>query len=119
MAGLPRWLRPGLILALIASGVGPGRPALAETGDDDGVVTSYPLPMTAGEAYSPIGEGFESPLDEREDLKGPKPYIDEREEQLKARREQRPEAPFFRDTELEANTAGPTGWRGRLWQCQA
>jgi len=92
MAGLPRGLRPGLILALIASGVGSGRPALAETGDADGVVTAYPLPTTAREAYSPIGEGFESPLDVREDLKGPKPYIGEREERRKAQREQRPPA---------------------------
>ena len=79
MAGLPRGLsRPGLILALIAFGVASARPALAESGNADGTVTAYPLPATAQEAYSPIGEGFESPLEAREDLKGPKPYIDER-----------------------------------------
>ena len=111
MAGLPRGLlRPGLSLLLIASGVGPGRPAFAETGDADGVVTAYPLPATAQEAYSPIGEGFESPLEAREDLKGPKPYIDEREERLRPQREQQPEAPFFRDTELAANSR--TYWFG-------
>jgi len=107
MAGLPRGLlRPGLSLLLIASGVGPGRPAFAETGDADGVVTAYPLPATAQEAYSPIGEGFESPLEAREDLKGPKPYIDEREERLRPQREQQPEAPAIPSSQP---TAGPIG----------
>ena len=30
----------------------------------------YPVPATAAEAYSPIGEGFDSPIEPREDLKG-------------------------------------------------
>ncbi len=112
MAGLTRGcaLRPVLVLALIASGVGLGPPALADSGNGDGAVTGYPLPATAGQAYSPIGEGFESPLDPRDDLKGPKPYIDEREERLKAQREQRQVAPFFRDTEIKANSR--TYWFG-------
>ena len=111
MAGLPRGLsRPGLILALIAFGVVSALPALAESCNADGTVTAYPLPATAQEAYSPIGEGFESPLEAREDLKGPKPYIDERAERLRAQREQGPEAPFFRDTELAANSR--TYWFG-------
>ena len=105
-----RALRPVLVLALIASGFGLGRPALANSGNGDGTVTPYPLPATASEAYSPIGEGFESPLDPRDDLKGPKPYIDEREERLKAEREQRQTAPFFRDTEIKANSR--TYWFG-------
>jgi hypothetical protein len=105
-----RALRPVLVLALIASGVGLGRPALADSGNGDGAVTPHPLPATASEAYSPIGEGFESPLDPRDDLKGPKPYIDEREERLKAQREQRQTASFFRDTEIKANSR--TYWFG-------
>ena len=74
MAGLMRGaaLRHLLILALVASGFGLCSPALADSGGADGGVTPYPLPTTAREAYSPIGEGFESPIDPRENLKGPK-----------------------------------------------
>ncbi len=58
------------------------------------------------EAFSPIAEGFESPLEPREHLKGSKRHIDEREERLKAQRQERwPNAPaFVRDTELTAHS---------------
>lgn len=94
-----------LILALMASGFGLDAGALADSGGADGGVTPYPLPASAKEAYSPIGEGFESPLDPRDDLKGPKPYIDQRELYLEAQRQSRQiQAPFFRDTALKANS---------------
>jgi outer membrane porin, OprD family len=106
MAGLTRGQAtgPALFLALIVSGFGLGTNAFAQGAGGDGTPTAYPLPATAKEAYSPIGEGFVSPLDARDDLKGPKPYLDEREERLKAQREQRQMAPFFRDTEIKANS---------------
>ena len=105
MAGLMRGaVRHLLVLALVAAGFGPGSHARAQGAGGDGSATPYPLPSNAKEAYSPIGEGFESPLDPRDDLKGPAPYLDEREERLKAQREQRQTAPFFRDTEIKANS---------------
>jgi outer membrane OprD family porin len=61
----------------------------------------FPIPSKAGEAYSPIGEGFASPIDPRADLKAPAPYTDQRAERLKAAR--RNESPFLRDTELKLN----------------
>jgi hypothetical protein len=61
----------------------------------------YPIPSTAQESYSPIREGFTTPIDPRADLKGPTPYVDERAAELKASR--RNEVPFFRDTEVELN----------------
>ena len=69
-------------------------------------VTDYPIPSTAREAYSPIGEGFAAPLDPRDDLRGARRYVDPREERLKAARTQRwPNAPaFIRDMELRANS---------------
>jgi len=68
--------------------------------------TDYPIPSQAREAYSPIGEGFESPIDPRADLRGPKRFIDTRQTRLEARRAQRwPGAPaFFRDTDLRVNS---------------
>ncbi len=108
MAGLTRGhaFHPVLILALIASGLGLSTRSLAEGGGGgDGAPTPYPLPSNAKEAYSPIGEGFESPIDPREDLKGPGPYLDEREARLAAQRQSRQsQAPFFRDTDLRANS---------------
>lgn len=66
MAGLT-WghaFRPVLVLALIASGFGLSTRSLAEgASGNDGAPTPYPLPSRAKEAYSPIGEGFESPID--------------------------------------------------------
>lgn len=68
--------------------------------------TDYPIPSSAGEAYSPIAEGFEAPITPRDDLKGPKPWREDEEAQLKAQRKARaPDAPaFFRDTDLRANS---------------
>ena len=68
--------------------------------------TDYPIPSSAREAYSPIAEGFESPIAPREDLKGPKPWVDTREARLEAQRKTRmPDAAaFFRDTDLRANS---------------
>lgn len=68
--------------------------------------TDYPIPSSAKEAYSPIAEGFEVPIEPRQGLRGPEPYVDDREERLEARRLERwPGAPaFFRDTELHANS---------------
>jgi len=74
--------------------------------------TDYPIPSSAAEAFSPIAEGFESPISPRQDLKGPKPHVDERvERHEKQRKERLPNAPaFFRDTELTANSR--TYWLG-------
>lgn len=68
--------------------------------------TDYPIPSSAREAYSPIGEGFDTPLAPRDDLREPESYRDPREARLEAQRQQRMPhtAPFFRDTELKANS---------------
>lgn len=62
----------------------------------------YPIPATAGQSYSPIREGFTTPIDARADLKGPTHYADERAAALKMARQG--EAPFFRDTEIKLNS---------------
>ena len=62
----------------------------------------YPIPSKAGEAYSPIGEGFESPIDPRGDLKAAASHVDERARRLQVAREQ--QSPFVRDTELKVNS---------------
>jgi hypothetical protein len=81
--------------ALVAIGFGLGPSALAQEATGHGI--DYPIPSTAREAYSPI--------EPRENLKGPKPYVDEREERLKAKRESLQDlSPFFRDTELKPNS---------------
>jgi hypothetical protein len=102
MAGLMKdgAARATLILALITSFAGLSSQALAQG------VFDYPIPDSAREAYSPIGEGFRSPLHPRDDLRGPKHYTDPREARLKAARQQRVPgaALFFRDTELKANS---------------
>ncbi|MGI8851764.1 MAG: hypothetical protein ACR2GC_00405 [Methyloceanibacter sp.] len=65
----------------------------------------YPIPATAQQAYSPIGEGFESPLDPRENLKGPMPYVDGRAPLLRSvSRGLQDEGPFLRDTKLRLNS---------------
>jgi len=66
----------------------------------------YPIPSKASEAYSPIREGFEVPIEPRDDLKGPRQYVDPREAKLEVRRRDRwPTAPaFIRDTDLRANS---------------
>ena len=67
--------------------------------------TDTPIPSSARESYSPIGEGFDSPISRREGLRAPRRHVDPREARLKAqRRERMPDAPaFFRDTDLRAN----------------
>jgi len=91
-----------IALALVAIGLGLGPSALAQ---ENGAGIDYPIPSTAREAYSPIGEGFESPIEPRENLKGPKPYVDQREPLLMHWHERLQDAgPFFRDTELKLNS---------------
>jgi outer membrane porin, OprD family len=99
-------IRGVLVVAAIAAGLGLGADAFAQAGGaGEGGAESYPLPGSAREAYSPIGEGFESPIEPRADLKGPKPYVDEREARLRAARAAAPGLnPFFRDTELTAHS---------------
>ena len=60
---------------------------------------NYPIPSKAGEAYSPIQEGFESPIDPRGDLKAAASHVDERAQRLQQAREV--QGPFVRDTELK------------------
>jgi hypothetical protein len=102
MAGLTRSgaIRALLVSVLIPCSVGTSARAL-----DQGP-TDYPLPSSAGEAYSPIAEGFVSPIEPREDLRGPEPYVDERAARIEAARPYRmPSAPaFFRDTDLRVNS---------------
>ena len=78
-----------------AQGVGGGGDDGSDNADD------YPIPSTATQSYSPIREGFTTPIDARADLRGPTPYVDGREVGLKAARQN--EAPFFRDTEIKLN----------------
>lgn len=89
-----------LVPALILCGAGTSPGALAQGAQD------YPIPSSAREVYSPAAEGFMSPIEPREDLRGPAPYVDERAARLEASRPYRlPNAPaFFRDTDLRANS---------------
>lgn len=104
-------LRAALVLAFTCMGWGIGGDALAQAGGIGEGSADYPIPSTAREAYSPIGEGFESPIEPRENLKGPRPYVDERRDQLRAARPGlQTLSPFFRDTELTANSR--TYWLG-------
>lgn len=102
MAGLTagRAFRALLVPAFILCGAATSSRALAQG------ATDYPIPSSAHEAYSPIGEGFTSPIEPREDLRGPSPYVDERAAELEAKRRSRlPNAPaFFRDTDLRVNS---------------
>jgi len=102
MAGFMRGraLRAVLGIALMAAGGGLSSRALAQG------ATDYPIPSSAEEAFSPISEGFATPIDPRDDLRGPKRHVDSREARLKAMRHERmPNAPaFFRDTALRANS---------------
>ena len=96
-----RAIRAALAFVLIIlGGAGFSSRALAQG------ATDYPIPSNAREALSPIGEGFESPIDPREDLRAPKRYIDPRDTRLEAMRHERMQkAPaFFRDTDLRANS---------------
>ena len=102
MAGLTAGgaLRALLVPAFILCGAGTSPRALGQG------ATDYPIPSSAREAYSPIAEGFMSPIEPREDLRGPAPYIDERAVRLETRRPYRlPNVPaFLRDTDLRVNS---------------
>jgi hypothetical protein len=76
-----------------------------ETGLAQGA-NDYPIPSNAREAYSPIREGFAAPLEPREGLKGPRQFVDPRNERLEVQRGDRwSNAPaFFRDTALTAHS---------------
>jgi hypothetical protein len=82
-----------------ASAQGTGTGVEASAGQD---APDYPIPSKAGEAYSPIQEGFESPIDPRGDLKAAASHVDERARRLHDARYQR--SPFVRDTELKVNS---------------
>jgi hypothetical protein len=106
MAGLMKSTagRAGLAFVLIAFGAGVSSRVHAQG------ATDYPIPSSAKEVYSPIREGFESPIEPREALRGPAPYVDTRGAALR-HYERMPEAPaFFRDTKLKANSR--TYWFG-------
>ena len=106
MAGLTKStaVRAGLALVFIAYGTGFSSRAYAQGAHD------YPIPSHAKEAYSPIREGFESPIEPRARLRGPAPYTDTRGGALR-HDERMPDAPaFFRDAKLKANSR--TYWFG-------
>ena len=89
-----------LALACAAWAIG-GEAMAQDGGGGRGGPVDYPLPATAHQAYSPIGEGFESPIHPRENLKGPAPLVDDRRMEIRARRRGLETFnPFFRDTEL-------------------
>jgi hypothetical protein len=93
-------LRALLVPAFMLCGAGMSPRALAQGAHD------YPIPSSTREAYGPIREGFMSPIEPREGLLGPMPYVDERAARLEAMRPYRmPNAPaFFRDTDLRVNS---------------
>lgn len=102
-------VRAALVVAVASAALFCSAEALAQTASGTGVETSagedmpdYPIPAKAREAYSPIQEGFESPIDPRGDLKAAASYVDERAQRLKEERAE--QGPFFRDTELKANS---------------
>ena len=106
--------RGALAIAAIAVGLGLGAAAFAQAGDGGGGQsgpTDYPVPATAAQAYSPIGEGFDGPIEPREDLKGPAPVVDERRAAIRAANPGLETlSPFFRDTALTLNSR--TYWLG-------
>ena len=98
--------RCALAACLAAVCLVPGHQARAQDAGSEGTsgfdnAQDYPIPSTAQESYSPIREGFTTPIDPRDALRGPKPHVDERSATLKAARQD--EAPFFRDTEIKLN----------------
>ena len=98
--------RCALAACLAAVCLVPGHQARAQDAGSEGTsgfdnAQDYPIPSTAQESYSPIREGFTTPIDPRDALRGPKPHVDERSAPLKAARQN--EAPFFRDTEIKLN----------------
>lgn len=107
------------MFACICAGWGLGGHTLAQDGGGSGDgaggrqggPTDYPVPTTASQAYSPIGEGFESPIEPRENLKAPAPIVDARRATIRAARPGLETlSPFFRDTEL--NVHSRTYWLG-------
>jgi outer membrane porin, OprD family len=100
--------RGALAIAAIAVGLGQGASAYAQAGDGGGGQSGpmdYPVPATAAHAYSPIGEGFDSPIEPREDLKGPAPLVDDRRAAIRAANPGLETlSPFFRDTALTVNS---------------
>jgi hypothetical protein len=106
--------RGAVAIAVIAVGLGEGTHAFAQVGDGGGGQSGpmdYPVPATAAQAYSPIGEGFDSPIEPREDLKGPAPLVDDRRTAIRAADPGLETlSPFFRDTALTVNSR--TYWLG-------
>lgn len=104
----PSPIRHGLVIVAVAAlGFALGEPAWAQDAGAGGLggVPDYPIPATVREAYSPIGEGFESPIEPRENLKGPLPHIDARQPLLTALSERlQDEGPFLRDTRVKLNS---------------
>ena len=66
----------------------------------------YPIPSSAGEAFSPIREGFTVPLHPRDELRGPAPVDDWREDRLEDARQTRwSNLPvFFRDSAVRLDS---------------
>jgi hypothetical protein len=81
--------------ALAQSGTG----GVGDSASDD--MPDYPIPSSAHEAYSPIGEGFETPISPRADLKAIKPSPQDAVPLRPAAQDGRP---FFRDTALDVNS---------------
>lgn len=97
LTGAVRWA--AVVAALVLCGAGLPFRAFAED------VPDAPIPSNAKEAYSPIGEGFTSPIEPREGLRANGGYVDGREALLAPRRERWRDAPsFFRDTALVVNS---------------
>jgi hypothetical protein len=44
----------------------------------------YPVPATVSQAYGPHRGGFDTPIEPREDLKGPAPIVDDRRTAIRA-----------------------------------
>jgi len=104
-----------LAIAVVLSAFAPWETgALAQSGtsgaegsaSDD--MPDFPIPSSAREAYSPIGEGFETPIEPRADLKAARPSPqDEQARRLRStaiRQTLQDAGSFFRDTELNATT---------------
>lgn len=96
-----RGVFPASLFALLILCQQAGAQSTGSDGANDNA-DDYPIPSTARQSYTPIREGFTTPIDGRADLKGPTRYVDERAARLKAAREN--EAPFFRDTEIKLNS---------------
>jgi hypothetical protein len=106
------WLSDSRVLAADNSGTGVEGSAAADMPD-------VPIPSTAQGTYSPIVEGFESPLEPRADLRATQPEkkvqpkakapppeaeTDERTWLYGLKERLQDDAPFVRDTELKVNS---------------